>query len=142
VRRAISLGRGYNPLVLRKFLAGFAIASLVVCLLVLIFWARSYSHIDHVGLRGVVGGRAELTTNHGTLMVTRTNHLGNMVNQESNFYPMRQVVGGCLVIPALWLAVKIRSLLPRPGGRRGLTGLAAPSERRGGNGTSRTGRNT
>jgi hypothetical protein len=119
--------------VLRKFLAGFAIASLVVCLIVLIFWWRSYTHIDHVGFPGIGGGRAELTTNHGRVMVTTTRKVANMVTQVSSFHPMREVVGECLVIPALWLAVKLRSLLPRPGGRRGAF-AAGPGVRSGANG--------
>lgn len=108
---------------LQKFLAGLAIVSSVLALIVLLFWWRSFKHIDHINLHSLTGRQAELTTNHGMLMVTRTQNLGSMVNQQSRFYSMRQVFGGCLFIPALWLAATIRRMLPRPpGGRGGLLG--------------------
>ena len=114
--------RAYNHFVLRKFLAGLAIASFTLALIVLLFWWRSYRYIDHINLRSLTGQRAELTSSHGMLMVTRTQNLGSMVTQRSTFYPMRQVLGGCLVVPAFWAAATIRRMLPRPPGTRGRMG--------------------
>lgn len=126
---------------LRKFLAGLAIASLVLCLAALILWWRSFNHIDHIGMPRLTGGHAELTTIHGTLIVTTTTNYGNFVNQQSRFYPMRQVVAGCLVVPALWLAITIRAMLPRPGDRRRrlLTAQPASPAAPGRNGEGRNG---
>ena len=119
-------GRLQSIVFLQKLLTGFAIASLLLMLVVSILWARSLHHVDHFSLPGIGGStRADVTSSHGTLMVISTKKTATLVAQQARFYPHQQVIKACLLLPALWLAIFIRAkLLPHrpdrvPGRRRG-----------------------
>jgi hypothetical protein len=98
---------------LSRILAGLSIASLLVGLIVLIFWGRSYHHVDHIKL-----GPNEFTTEHGALMVTISQNQSDNIFRRTDRYAFTRIAGGCLVIPIFWFAIWIRSKLPRPPGRQ------------------------
>jgi hypothetical protein len=102
---------------LRRLLAGFAIASLLLGAILLVFWWRSFRHVDHLALPVMGGQKSEFTSQHGIVMVTNSRKEDGMIAMRSDFYDYRRILGACLIIPALWLAIFIRSKLPRPGGR-------------------------
>jgi hypothetical protein len=100
---------------LRRILAGLAILSLVAgAALLFILW-RSYHLTDHFAFGSFQTNRTEFTTHAGNVMVSRSQSVGGMIVTQSSFYPIRQVAGCSLIIPAFWLAITIRAKLPRPG---------------------------
>ncbi len=105
---------------LRRLLAGFSIASLLLGAILLFFWWRSFGHVDHFTLPAWSGTRSEFTSQRGIVMVSNSRKLGDMIDTQSSFYSYRQILACCMIIPALWLAIFIRGKLPRPGkGPRG-----------------------
>jgi hypothetical protein len=100
---------------LRRILTGLSILSLLVGAVVLIFWWRSYHHVDHFAIGSLGADRTEFTSSNGNVMVNRSQSIGGMIISQSTFYPIREVAAGCLIVPTLWLAILIRSKLPRPG---------------------------
>src|ERR1700742_1523627 len=97
---------------LSRILAALSIVSLLLTVAVLVFWWRSYSHIDHLAI-----ANNQFTTMHGYVIVTTTQHPVGEILHRSDRIAFKQVLGGSLVVPAFWLAIWIRSKLPRPPGR-------------------------
>ncbi len=100
---------------LKRILASLAIVSLLASLVIAIFWWRSYRHVDHFGYGNVNSTRTEFASRDGRIMVTTSENISGMIVARSEFYPHSRIAVGCLTIPILWLVIKIRSKLPRPG---------------------------
>src|SRR3954447_644662 len=100
---------------LRRILAGLSIASLVVGLIVLVFWWRSYRHSDHYSIGSINSSQTTYMTNRGFILVTNTQNLGGNILSKSEPYEFWRVAVWTLTIPAFWLAITIRRKLPRPG---------------------------
>jgi hypothetical protein len=111
----ISWRGGYNGAMLRRVLSLLSIASLLVGLIICVFWLRSYHHTDHFGYTFPTSRRTQFTSISGRVGVTVITNIPGGITQRTDFYQFKQIVGGCLVIPAFWLAIWIRSKLPRPG---------------------------
>jgi hypothetical protein len=101
--------------VLRRILSIFSIASLLVGVLVLVIWWRSYGHTDHVGFGDVSSRRTDYTSRDGRVMVTISQNTSGQIVRSSQFYADSRIAGWCLAIPAFWFAIWLRSKLPRPG---------------------------
>jgi hypothetical protein len=102
---------------LRRILGGLAIASLVLGLAVLIFWWRSYRHVDHFTLGNLNSHQTEFVTHNGYVMVKTSDNIGGIITSRSEPHPFSQVAWACLIIPAFWLAVWVRGKFPRVGQR-------------------------
>jgi hypothetical protein len=115
---------------LRRLLPGLAIASLLVGVVILVFWWRSYAHVDHFTIGSIAsGGETTYTSKDGRVMVTTRQSVGEMVRSSSKFYEHWRLAMGCLIVPGLWVAVSVRRwLLPRPPGTG--TGLTMGDLRR------------
>jgi hypothetical protein len=100
---------------LRRVLSIFSIASLLVALIVLLVWWRSYHHTDTIGFGNLASRRTDYTSRDGRVMVTLSQNIDGQILTRSDFYPDSQIVGWCLAIPAFWFAIWLRSKLPRPG---------------------------
>jgi len=100
---------------LRRLLAGLSILSLVLGAALLIFWWRSYRHVDHFAVGSLDSNRTEFTSQAGNVMVSRSQSVGGMIMTQSTIYPYRSFSSAFLIVPALWLAIMIRAKLPRPG---------------------------
>jgi hypothetical protein len=97
-------------------LAGLSIASLIVGMLILVFWWRSFSHTDHYSIGSLNSTQTTYTSRDGRILVTTSENVGGGIMSRSQPYTYKQVVGWSLVIPAMWLAVMVRRRwLPRPG---------------------------
>ncbi len=103
------------PAMLRRILLAMSILSLLLGAVVLIFWWRSYSHVDHFSLGRLDNGGTEFTSTAGKLMVGRSQSIGGMIVTQSTIYPYRSFWSASLIIPAFWVAITIRSKLPHPG---------------------------
>jgi hypothetical protein len=101
--------------VLRRVLSIFSIASLLVGLIVLFFWWRSYHHIDTIGFGSLASRRTDYISSKGRVLVTLSENVGGGIQSRSTPYLFSQIAGWCLAIPAFWLAIWLRSKLPRPG---------------------------
>lgn len=101
----------------RRLVGGLAVASLLVGVIVVVFWWRSYRHVDRFALGDVKSTRTSYTSKEGRVMVTKSREVGGMIMQQSEFYEHRRLAAACLCVPGFWLAVMVRrKLLPRPGG--------------------------
>ena len=102
---------------LRRILPGLAIASLLVGVVILVFWWRSYSHVDHFTIGSLDSGQTTYTSKDGRVFVTTSQKMGEMVTSTSKPYEHWRLAMGCLILPGLWAAVTVRrKLLPRPPG--------------------------
>jgi len=103
---------------LRRLLAGLSIASLFVGLVILVFWNRSFYHTDHYSIGSLDSSQTVYTSHEGRIMVTTSQNVGGGIMSQSRPYPYSRIAVWSLTIPAFWLAITIRSKLPRPGRRR------------------------
>lgn len=106
---------GYNPGVFRRLLAGLSIASLLVGVVVLVIWWRSYRHVDRYWHGSLESTRTAYTSRDGRVMVTTSQNVGGVVATRSEFYEHWRLAAGCLCVPGFWVAVMLRRRLPRPG---------------------------
>src|SRR5438552_1643953 len=100
---------------LRRLLAALSILSLLLGLVLLVLWWRSYHHVDHFTIGKLESNRTTFTTRGGTILITSSRSGGGMIASRSVPYPLWRAAVGSLCIPALWLAVTLRAKLPRPG---------------------------
>jgi hypothetical protein len=93
-----------------------AIVSLAMCAVLLVYWWRSnHGHSDELMLGSTGSTQAHFISEYGRVeIVTREAKLDAIQNQV-HFYQFKEFIGWFLIVPALWAAIKIRSLLPRPG---------------------------
>jgi H+/Cl- antiporter ClcA len=101
---------------LRRLLAGLSIASLLVGLIVLVFWWRSYRHVDHFSLGHIESRRSTYVSRDGRVWVTVSDNIAGMITQRSEFYEHWRLALWCLTIPGFWLAITLRRKL-RPAAR-------------------------
>jgi hypothetical protein len=101
---------------LRRLLAAMSIVSLLLGLGLLVFWWRSYHHVDHFSFGKVESNQTAFTTRDGMILVTTSQDIGGMISSRSVPYPFWRAAMGTLCIPALWVAITVRRRLipPRP----------------------------
>jgi hypothetical protein len=109
--------------VLKKLLASIALTSVVAALVLLVYWWRGvHGYVDNFTL-----GRGTATESHftsernmfsgqGQILLEVTNNKGGEIVTTIKSYLYRQILGYFLIVPGLWMAIKIRSWLPRPPG--------------------------
>jgi hypothetical protein len=119
--RAYPPGRrpSYTPPVLNRLFTSIAIVSLLAAVAVAILWWRAeHGHADtfHLGASSPTQVRFEPLPG-GRLAIHRAERTDDGVQSRTDFVPMRSVMGGCFVVPALWAAIRLRRRLrPRPPG--------------------------
>ena len=104
---------------LNRLFTSLAIVSLVAVVAVSVLWWRSnHGHSDTAHLGADSTTRTLFyTLPGGRVAIHLAEHGTNGVQSKTNIYPLRSVLGGCLLVPALWAAVRLRRrLLPRPPG--------------------------
>ncbi len=105
--------------VLNRLLASVAIVSLAAAVAVAVLWwrgAQGHSDTFHLGASSPTQMSFE-PLRDGRLAVHQGQHTPNGVQGRTDFVPMRSILGGCLMLPALWAAILVRRrLLPRPPG--------------------------
>jgi hypothetical protein len=111
--------------VLKRLLASLALTSLLCAVVLLVYWWRArHGHVDHFTM-----GRGSATeslftsernpfSGQGEVVMEVTNHGPSEVVTTIKPCLYRDFLGYFLLIPGLWVAIKIRSLLPRPPGMR------------------------
>jgi hypothetical protein len=110
--------------VLKRLLASLALVSLLIACALLVYWWRSdHGHIDSYTMGGNAPTKTVFTTGPGAVwikVVDSKNATGpqepGMIVEDMRSYPFKNILGYFLLVPALWLAIKIRNLLPRPPG--------------------------
>lgn len=104
---------------LKRIFSSLAIVSLLFTATLSVCWYRSFhtpfDHPDGFTLGKNTNTESEFYGVKGQIFLT-VKHKDIWVN-DTRGYPFRNAVGETLIVPALWLAVWIRSKLPRPGGR-------------------------
>jgi hypothetical protein len=101
---------------LRRLLAGLSIASLLVGLIVLVFWWRSYRHVDQFSLGKIESRQTTYVSRGGRVWVTVSENVAGMNMRRSEFYEHWRLALWCLTIPGFWLAITLRRKL-RPAAR-------------------------
>ncbi len=96
-----------------------AIVSMLLLITVCVYdWRARHGKYDRIAIESNATSQINLISGGGKISVEMLNHTGGGINDKLQFYEFKEVIGYCLIIPAIWLAIKIRSKLPRPG-RRG-----------------------
>jgi hypothetical protein len=102
-----------------------AIVSLLIAGTLLVYWWRSnHKHVDTFTLGTDASTRTTFTTGPGVVWVKviEAPRAGSatqptLIVDDMRPYPFKNILGYFLLIPGLWLAIKIRNFLPRPPGR-------------------------
>jgi hypothetical protein len=102
---------------LRRALTLLTLSSLLVAVVVLFFWGRSYFHVDQFGIGNLATHRTDYASQNGAIIVTQSQNLAGEILRRTDRHPYSQAFGATLIIPAFWLAIWIRGKLPRPPGR-------------------------
>jgi hypothetical protein len=84
----------------------------------LVYWWRSnHGHTDSFTLGKVSQTQSRFTADHGRILLEVTDNLGGQIITRITPHRFQDVLGYFLLVPGIWLAIKVRSLLPRPPGR-------------------------
>lgn len=93
--------------------------SLLIAGALLVYWWRSdHGHIDTFTLGRMGATESIFTSQNGRVAIEVIDHQGTLVTSRMEFHPFKEFLGYFLIVPGLWLAIKIRNLLPRPPGMR------------------------
>ena len=96
-----------------------ALTSLLLAGVLLVYWWRSnHGHSDSFMLGKDSPTQSHFFTVNGRIAMEGSEAVGDQIVNKLQFYEFKNVLAYCLIIPGLWLAIKIRSLLPRPPGMR------------------------
>ncbi len=109
---------------LKRILASLAITSLLCAVVLLVYWWRArHGYVDTLTLGKGTATESLFTSQRnqfsgqGEVLLEVTNHGPSNVVTTIKPYFYRDFVGYALLIPGLWVAIKVRSMLPRPPGR-------------------------
>ena len=96
-----------------------ALTSLLLAGVLLVYWFRS----RHAYVDGFTLGKGSPTESHfsavnGRISMEVIQTVGGTIYRTTYFYDFRNVMGYLLILPGFWLAIKIRSWLPRPPGMK------------------------
>jgi hypothetical protein len=100
-----------------------AIVSLLLAGILLVYWWRAHTgHRDEFTLGTTSSTQSHFSTarNMGgrSVVIIQIREKVPIGIQESlHFYPFKQFIGWFLFLPGLWLAIKVRNMLPRPGSK-------------------------
>ncbi len=104
---------------LKRLLASLSLVSLLIAVALLVYWWRSnHGHVDSFLLGSVASTQTRFTSAAGHVGVEVIEHQGAIVTSRLQFYTFKQCLGYTLLIPGLWVAIKVRNMLPRPPGRQ------------------------
>ncbi len=94
-----------------------AVTSLLLAAVLLVYWWRSnHGHADTFTLGKGSVTESRFIAEHGEIVLEVTDHNAGLVQSQMQFYQFRSVLGYFLILPGFWLAIKVRSRLPRPPG--------------------------
>lgn len=100
-----------------------ALTSVLLAAVLLVYWWRSYhGHVDTFTLGRGSPTESQFFTTPGRIALEVTDRVGATVTSRMQFYRFKDVLGYFLILPCLWVAVLVRSWLPRPPGKRKLAG--------------------
>ncbi len=103
---------------LKRILASIAITSILLACVLLVYWWRSnHGHSDSITLGKNGSTQSHFTTSNGRILLEVTDHLDGQILTRIKPYRFQDVLGYFLLVPGIWVAIKVRSLLPRPPGR-------------------------
>jgi hypothetical protein len=108
--------------VLKRILASIAITSLLLVIILLVYWWRgNHGYTDTFTLgKGTQTETQFSTIGNGRIEVHVIDRHSVDVTDRIEFRRFKDVLGYFLIVPGLWVAIKVRSLLPRPPGRVGM----------------------
>ena len=103
---------------LKRLLASIALVSIAAALVLLVYWWRGghgYSDTFAMG-KGTPTETQFTSIGHGLIEVHIIDrHTTDNVNDRIEFKKFKEIFGYLLLVPGLWVAIKVRSRLPRPG---------------------------
>ena len=109
---------------LKRLLASIAITSLLLLLVMLVYWWRGlHGHVDTFTLgkgtntESVFTSSRNVFSGQGQVLLEVTDRQSATVVTTIRPYFYRKIIGYFLIVPGFWAAIKVRSLLPRPPGR-------------------------
>lgn len=103
---------------LKRLLASLAITSLILLCVLCVYWWRSYhGHTDSFTLGKLSPTESHFFSQRGYIWVEVTDRSNSVVTDQMKSYRFKDVLGYFLILPCLWIAVIVRSWLPRPPGR-------------------------
>jgi hypothetical protein len=95
-----------------------AIVSTILALVLLVYWWRSlHGHVDSLNLGRFSPTESQFHTGNGRIWVEVTDKTPTVWMNQLKSYAFRDVLGYFLILPCLWIAILVRSWLPRPPGR-------------------------
>jgi hypothetical protein len=101
--------------VLQKILTTIAAVSLMACLAVGVLWFRGvHGHGDPFGVPGTGGVHYDFQSYRANWAIRTVRHDAMGIVDRTDMVPFKTVMGYTLIIPALWLAILIRKMIPRP----------------------------
>jgi hypothetical protein len=105
---------GYTIGVLQKILTAIAAVSLLACFAVCVLWFRgTRGHSDAFGVPGN-GVHYDFQSYNANWAVRTVHHDTTAIFDRTDIVPFKTVTGYTLVLPAIWLAILIRKMIPRP----------------------------
>jgi hypothetical protein len=99
-----------------------AIVSLLLAGVLMVYWWRAHTgHTDQLTLGTTASTQSHFTTSkdmdgRSIVIIQTRENAATGIHENWHPYPFKQFIGWFLILPGLWAAIKVRSLLPRPGG--------------------------
>jgi hypothetical protein len=102
--------------VLNRLLTSLALVSLLLALTTLaVWWRADHGHSDTFHLGANSATQTQLYTAPDSVIVdVKQRQPSGEIGERMDKYPLRRVLGFCLFLPGLWVAVRVRRrLVPR-----------------------------